>query len=412
MGKIEPLISAIIPVYQVEPYVSHCIESVTSQTYENLEIILIDDGSNDKSGEICDRYAEQDERIKVIHQENQGLSAARNRGIETARGEYLCFVDSDDWVDEKFIDAMYRISVGTGCDIVQCGFQKAIFDDMKKDGREGNVTVYTPKEYSIAAYTLLTWKCNIAWNKLYRASLFEEIRYPKGKIHEDEFTTYQLVWRANRIAVTNTKLYFYRQRTDSIMGSAYSLKRLDAGEAYKERENFYEDLGEAALLNLTRTAHLEWLKWNMPLVRSHREATGELVAALEKEKEYLEQNISDDPAYKGGRKFHGYLFPFSKIPYGSRIILYGAGDVGTQYYRQIMESNYCDIEAWVDGSADKYKQMGFPVKGKEEINVENMDAKYLVIAINNDSASEIIMRDWVREHPQSEVSMIYDIIKV
>lgn len=409
---MEPLISVIIPVYQVEPYVAHCIESVINQTYRKLEIILVNDGSTDGSGKICDKYADRDARIKVIHQENQGLSIARNRGIEVAQGEYLCFVDSDDWVDERFIDVMYRISVETGCDIVQCGFQNVISDDTERDGREGNYTVYSPKEFSISAYTLLSWKCNVAWNKLYKKSLFEGIRYPKGKIHEDEFTTYRLVWNANNIAVTNTKLYFYRQRTDSIMGSVYSLKRLDAGEAYRERETFYEDLGETALLNLVRMAHLEWLGWNLPLVRESNGAAGELVAVLEKEKAYLEKKIEDTQLYKRGLKFHGYLFPFSKVPYGSSIILYGAGDVGTQYYRQIMESNYCDVAAWVDGNAEKYKLMGFPVKGKEEVSVKNTDVMYLVIAINNDSAAKSVMQNWVREYPQSGITMIYDILKV
>ncbi len=407
---MEPLISVIIPVYQVELYVAHCIESVTGQIYQNLEIILIDDGSVDKSGEICDLYMDKDERIKVVHQENQGLSAARNRGIEIAKGEYLCFVDSDDWIDERFIDVVYRISAGTGCDIVQCGFQNTLFDDMEKDGREGKYTVYTPKEYSIAAYTLLSWKCNVAWNKLYRASLFAGIRYPKGKIHEDEFTTYKLIWKANRIAVTNTKLYFYRQRTDSIMGRAYSLKRLDAGEAYREREKFYEDLGETELLNLARTAHLEWLDWNLPLVRQHSEATAELVAALEEEKAYLEKHTKDEQIYKKGLKFHGYLFPFSRVPYGSRIILYGAGDVGTQYYRQITELNYCDVVAWVDGNAEKYKQMGFPVKGKEEVSAQNIEAEYIVFAFNNDILAKEMMQKF--RQAGNEKKIIYEVIKI
>lgn len=407
---MEPLISVIIPVYQVEHYVAHCIESVINQTYRNLEIILIDDGSTDESGEICDIYADRDERIRVVHQENAGLSAARNRGIEIAQGEYLSFVDSDDWIDRRFIEILYKISAEAGCDIVQCCFWNVFSDDREETEREGNYTVYSPKTFSISAYTLLSWKCNVAWNKLYKKSLFEGIRYPKGKIHEDEFTTYKLIWNANNIAVTNTKLYFYRQRTDSIMGSVYSLRRLDAGDAYKEREDFYEKNGETTLLNLVRMAHLEWLKWNLPLVRECNGAAGERVAVLEKEKAYLEKKIEDTQLYKRGLKFHGYLFPFSQIPYGSRVILYGAGDVGTQYYRQITELNYCDVVAWVDGNAEKYKHMGFPVKGKEEIQLQNIGAEYIVIAVNNDAFARDMMRKLRQEGNAKQI--IYEIIKI
>lgn len=409
---MKPLISVIIPVYQVEPYVAYCIESVINQTYRNLEIILVDDGSVDKSGEICDLYAERDERIRVIHQGNRGLSEARNKGIEVSRGEYLSFIDGDDWVDKRFINVMYEISTKTGCDIVQCNFQKAVDERLYEDDREGNYTVYSSEEFSTATYTLLSWKCNIACNKLYKASLFDGIRYPAGKIHEDEFTTYRLVWEAGRIAVTHTKLYFYRQRPDSIMGSDYSLKRLDAGEAFREREAFYLEKGEMEIFNLVRMEHLWWIRWQLPLVKECAEDAEAVVEDLEREKKYLEKNINVNPLYKKGLKFHGYLFPFARIPYGSRIILYGAGDVGTQYYRQIMESNYCDVMVWMDGDAERYKKMGFPVVGKKEVHVENICAEYVVIAINNDTVAKEVMREWNEEYSKEGITVIYEIIKI
>lgn len=379
---MKPLISVIIPVYQVEPYLKHCIESVINQTYRNLEIILVDDGSTDGSGEICNRYADKDERIKVIHQENRGLSEARNSGIDIAGGEYLSFVDSDDWLDERFIEAMYEISVEAECDIVQCNFQNVIDNCSEKDKREGDYTIYSPREFSIATYTLLSWKCNVAWNKLYKASLFDGIRYPAGKLHEDEFTTYKLIWRANNIAVTNTKLYFYRQRSDSITGKAYSLERLDAGEALREREAFYQGKGETEILDLVKMARLEWTSWQLSLIKKYGVEAGEILGELEREMDCLKKNTKDSHLYKKGLKFHGYLFPFARIPYGSKIILYGAGDVGTQYYRQITESNYCDVEAWVDGNPEKYKSLGFPVVGKDEVYWDEVE--YIVVAINND----------------------------
>lgn len=407
---MKPLISVIIPVYQVEPYVAHCIESLINQTYKNLEIIVVDDGSDDGSGEICDKYADEDSRIRVIHQENRGLSEARNAGIDIAEGEYLVLIDSDDWVAQRFIEAMYEISTETGCEIVQCNFQSVIDDYVQEDKWEGNYTVYTPKEFATASYTLLSWKCNVAWNKLYKSSLFSGIRYPTGKIHEDEFTTYKLAWKANKIAVTNAKLYFYRQRADSIMGRSYSIKRLDAGEALKEKEIFYQERGESELVDLIRMARLEWLGWNLPLIKSCEDGTGGLAAELELEKELLEKCVKEGIVYKKGLKFHGYLFPFAKVPYGSRIILYGAGDVGTQYYRQIMESNYCDVVAWVDENAKKYKEMGFPVKRKCEINFDCIDAEYIVIGIRSETAARKIIDEYSNDYKQ--IKVIYEIIKV
>ncbi len=406
---MKPLISVIVPVYQVVPYLQHCIESIINQTYHNLEIILVDDGSTDGSGELCDKYASRDYRIKVIHQENGGLSEARNRGIDISKGEYLSFVDSDDWIDERFIEAMYEISVEAKSDIVQCAFQNIIDECLCKEKREGNYTVYSAKDFSIATYTLLSWKCNVVWNKLYKASLFDAIRYPVGKIHEDEFITYKLIWRANSIAVTNTRLYFYRQRTDSIMGEPYSLRRLDAGEAYRERETFYQEKGETVILNLVRKAHLEWIQWQLPLIKKYGENTLELLAELEEEKAYLAKNIEENNLYEKGLKFHGYLFPFGKIPYGSKIILYGAGDVGTQYYRQIMESNYCDVVAWVDKDAKKYKEAGFRVKQKNEICFNNIDAEYIVIAVNNDAVAKKMICEFLRN---TNKQIVYEIIKV
>lgn len=409
---MQPLISVIVPVYQVAPYLKHCIESIINQTYHNLEILLVDDGSTDGSGEICDEYADKDSRIKVIHQENRGLSEARNRGIDTAKGKYVSFVDSDDWIDERFIKTMYEISVETGCDIVQCGLWNAINDCLCGDRWEGRYTIYSARSFNIASYTLLSWKCNVACNKLYKVELFDEIRYPAGKIHEDEFTTYKLIWKAESIAVINTKLYFYRRRTDSIMSRPYSLKRLDAGEAYREREKFYKERREEKLLNLTRKAHWEWIGWQISRLKDCEEDVEKIIVELKREKAYLEANSIDDAAYKKGLTFHGYLFPFAKVPYGSRIILYGAGDVGTQYYRQIMETNYCDVVAWVDNNASEYKELGFPVINREEMSWQEIRAEYFVIAINHDGVADKVMQEWNDDCENNRIVMVYEILRI
>lgn len=409
---MEPLISVIVPVYQVEAYVAHCIESIVNQTYRNLEIILVYGDSTDNSVKICEQFVNADNRIKAVRQGKKGLSDARNTGIDVARGEYIAFVDSDDYVGTRYIEDMYHIMCLSESDIVQCNFQKVIDDCAREDQREGVYTVYPRRQFDLASYTILSWKCNVVWNKLYKASLFEGVRYPVGKNHEDEFTTYKLVWRANRIAVTNTRLYFYRQRSDSLMGSAYSLKRLDAEEAYREREAFYQEKGETEVLNLVRMQHLEWLGWQLTLIKRNNVERRDLISELEKEMDCIKERCKDNPLCNKGLKFHGYLFPFSRVPYGSRIILYGAGDVGTQYYRQIMESNYCDVAVWIDNNAQEYKEKGFPVKEKNEVCLRDIDAKYIVIAINNNEVVKQIKEEWSGECSLNEIIIVHEIIKI
>ncbi len=409
---MEPLISVIIPVYQVEAYVAHCIESITNQTYRNLEIIIVNGDSTDDTVKICERYAKADSRIKVVWQGKRGLSDARNTGIDIARGEYIAFVDGDDYVGKKYIEVMYNIMCLSGSDIVQCNFQKVMDDHSEEEQREGSYTVYSRRQFDLASYTILSWKCNVVWNKLYKSFLFQGIRYPVEKNHEDEFTTYKLVWRANKIAVTNTRLYFYRQRSDSLMGSAYSLKRLDAQEAYREREDFYQEKGETEVLNLVRMQHLEWLGWQLVLIKENNMETGNLISILEREMDCIKEKCKGDQFYMKGLKFHGYLFPFSRIPYGSRIILYGAGDLGTQYYRQIMESNYCDVAAWIDSNAQKHKEMGFPVKEKNEVCLGDINVKYMVIAINDDETVKKIKEEWAEVCALNKIVIVHEIIKV
>ena len=219
--KKNKLISVIVPVYQVELYVRKCLDSIIEQEYENLEIILIDDGSTDGSSQICDDYKSKDKRIKVIHRENGGLSSARNAGIDIANGEYIAFIDSDDWVDPKYIEKLYSVCEIYDCDIAQCSYENVINEDdfIWKDKTGGNKQpmLYTGREFSYATYRLLSWECNLVWNKLYKKSLFEDIRFPVGKIHEDEFTTYKLVWKSDKVGVISDQLYYYRYRIGSIM---------------------------------------------------------------------------------------------------------------------------------------------------------------------------------------------------
>ena len=246
-------ISIVVPVYQVEKYVGECIESICNQTYTNLEIILEDDGSEDNSGKICDKYAKKDSRITVIHKENGGLSDARNSGIKIATGKYICFIDSDDKISELYVEELYKIIIKNNLKIVACNFQKVKNDSDIKYKYDGKIKIYTKEEALKESYNYNSGlPFIVAWNKMYLRELFQNISYPVGKINEDEFTTYKLIYKANKIAYTTAEYYYYFQReNDSIMRKNYNIKRLDIIEAYEERLKFYRNNKEDELYDIT-----------------------------------------------------------------------------------------------------------------------------------------------------------------
>ncbi|MCC8139286.1 MAG: glycosyltransferase [Lachnospiraceae bacterium] len=250
-GQTAPLISVIVPVYQVERWLPRCVDSLLAQTYENLEIILVDDGSHDGCSGICDDYAARDGRVRVIHQENRGLSGARNSGIETAAGEYLAFVDSDDYIAPDFIEALYELIQKSGCAISQCRFARVRGEALKDEAGDAYRVyrgaclmeqLYGPEED--ATYFV------VAWNKLYRRELFVEtgIRYPLGRIHEDEATTYRLFHAAGKLAFLDRALYGYFTENTGSITSVFSRRRLQWLSAHEERIAFFRENGYEKLL--------------------------------------------------------------------------------------------------------------------------------------------------------------------
>lgn len=230
-----PLVSVIVPIYKVENYLRECVDSIISQSYSNLEIILVDDGSPDRCPEICDEYALKDSRIKVIHKPNGGLSDARNAGIEVAKGEYLSFVDSDDVIHSQMIEVLMKSILEDNADVSCCDFF-SFYDTGELSSsfiRNIQYLVLDPKEWFLRKYSAA------AWNKIYRKDLWVSIRFPKGKYHEDVFTTYKICNVANKIAHCGHKLYFYRQRYSSIMKSSNLQRLLDLKEGTSELLNFF-----------------------------------------------------------------------------------------------------------------------------------------------------------------------------
>jgi len=223
-----PLISIIVPIYKVENYIRNCVDSILNQTYENLEIILVDDGSPDNCGSICEEYLLKDNRIKTIHKKNGGLSSARNAGLDIARGEYIGFIDSDDWIESDMYDTLYNALIEYNADISVCGRYIVKGNRITTISDSEKVQIFTRCEaLSELVLDEYSGMKNFAWDKLYKKELFENVRYPEGKYFEDIFTTYKLFSESNKIVDIKSPKYYYLMREDSICGTNDASKRYD-----------------------------------------------------------------------------------------------------------------------------------------------------------------------------------------
>lgn len=240
------LISVIIPVYNVEEYLCRCVDSVLDQTYRNTEILLVDDGSPDNCPAICDEYARQDARVRVLHQENKGLSGARNAGIDVAKGQWLAFVDSDDYLAPDFLERLLEACERTGSDLSVCRWEYVRGEKIPGRGT-GETRVYTGREMLANLYLPDGAYFVVAWNKLYRRELFEGIRYPLGKIHEDEATTYRIYDKVSQAAYVDRSLYGYFVTPVSIT-RGFNPRRMDWVTAVAERIDFFEEKGYRELM--------------------------------------------------------------------------------------------------------------------------------------------------------------------
>lgn len=224
----QPLVSVIVPCYNVEQFLPKCIDSILNQTYKNLEVWLVDDGSPDKCGAICDEYAKKDTRIKVIHKKNGGLADARNVALDVMTGEYVVCVDSDDYISPTHIEGLYHLIEKYGADVsvnTFCSFY---------EGSSPNPSSKSAKDWvldGLHATEMMFYQeyfDNTAWGKMYKASLFDGIRYPKGLLFEDLPTTYRLLLKANKVVFNDEQSYFYLLRSNSIEGAAFSPHKLDS----------------------------------------------------------------------------------------------------------------------------------------------------------------------------------------
>lgn len=234
-----PLISVIVPIYKVEKYLDRCVESIVNQTYKNLEIILVDDGSPDNCPLMCDSWKEKDNRIKVVHKENGGLSDARNAGISVATGEYVAFIDSDDWIYEKYLEILLDGIYKYNCNVAVCDFTLTSGDTPSLDNASLTYQVWKTEDFFCERVV----QAVSAWAKIIKKADLKSIRFPKGIIHEDEFVTHKILFKYDKVVYIDLGMYFYQQREDSITKSQWTPDKLITIEATKQKLDFFSQNG-------------------------------------------------------------------------------------------------------------------------------------------------------------------------
>lgn len=364
MSNKKPLISVIVPIYGIEKYVGVCIESIINQTYSNLEIILVDDGSPDKCGEICDSYAKKDSRIKVIHKKNGGLVSARKAGIQIASGEYATYVDGDDWIEEDYYQSL--VEQIDASDVIVSGHKRALFEKVVQMPLNFEFGQYQGKELDNVKKTMIShgkfFKTGVStyvWNKLFKTELLKKYQMLVDDditIGEDAAVVYPLMNEAKKIVFANVFGYMYRQREDSML---------------KKAKPFLEE-----------------------------------TSGLRKLYEYLSVFAKNNPGYdydkqvndfvlgiciirSGGIKFNKMeVLPFNMDFAGKNVAIYSAGTFGQQLVRRIEENSYCHISCWVDDDHLEYKRCSLEVEPIDYLKEKEFD--YLLIAtIDTDHAERI-----------------------
>lgn len=296
---INPEISIIVPVYNVEPYLEKCIDSILNQTFSDFELILVDDGSPDKCGMICDCYAEMDSRVKIIHKKNGGVSSARSAGLKIAKGEYIGFVDSDDYIERLMFESLYRQAIDSFSDIVVCDFNMLnesgeVLNEEQNQGEEFSAINYTNIQSLEALFitdqdtdfgTGLNPKWVLMWNKLYKRQLFSDIKLPTSYIYqgfEDERITHQLLYKSKRTTHIHKRLYNYLMRKDSLSNFRFSLNKLERVYALKQRVDFFKEKKLYELHYKALSNYMDIFFWNYFVAKTTLPNVGKELRQLKK----------------------------------------------------------------------------------------------------------------------------------
>ncbi len=260
-------IDIIIPVYNNENYIEECIKSIQAQTFMDFRLIVVDDGSTDRSGEICDRLSREDKRIEVIHQKNGGVSSARNTGLAARRSPYFCFVDSDDLVHMDYLANMYQLMKDRKADLVICGYH--LFNDGESSGdlfeskKNPHIELYTDTLQYAEKFVDDPMRLVCLWNKLYKKDLFNGIVFPEGKVYEDDYVYYKVLDRSKRTVFTDVELYEYRMQGESITHEKYNPKMLNHIEAKAQQTSYFHKEKKQRLTEISLDAYMHWIWWNI-----------------------------------------------------------------------------------------------------------------------------------------------------
>ena len=294
MQRIE--ISVIVPIYNTGVFLPECLDSILAQDVQvPYEVLLVDDGSTDGCGEICDEYAAKDPRVRVFHQENQGLSAARNTGIGAARGRYYAFVDSDDVVLPAYLSTLYA-----ACEKHDAYMALCAVEDVQENGRScvpphsthpNREGVFCGKDLLNEFYTPNGTVYTVAWNKLYRAEVWKLLHYPEGRLHEDDFVAHRLFWRCDKVVCVDTLLYHYRLRDGSICRTSIKPEAFDAVDGLADRYRFYvENNADRTVIDSAYAAC--WRRYLFLCAKVRQNPTPQLVKAISKEQFLMQGLIS------------------------------------------------------------------------------------------------------------------------
>ena len=360
----KPLISVLVPVFNIERYIGLCLESIIHQTYSNLEIIVVDDGSTDRSGEICDLYAKKDSRIKVIHKKNGGLVSARKTAMQVANGDYIGYVDGDDWIGEDFYKSLISSIQDTSSDVVVAGFTRVLFDKTARILNACPIGVYEENKLVSFFSSMISiddfFRHGITtylWNKLFRKEIIKDCQLNVDEritIGEDGAVVYPALLNAKRISVIDNCAYYYRQREDSML---------------KKTASFLDEAKKLSIL-------YEYLK----KVFGDRFVEYNLINQIQK---YV---LSTFIIRSGGILRQSYILPFSEDIKNKNIVVCGAGTFGQQLVKRFFESAFCNLVYWIDDDYWEYRRCCLDVNPISSL--ADLDYDYIVIGMVDSFSSK------------------------
>ncbi|HCT90057.1 MAG TPA: hypothetical protein DF613_01545 [Lachnospiraceae bacterium] len=381
------MISIIVPIYNIEKYLSQCLKSICGQTYKDIEIILVNDGSTDGSGAICEAYKQKDSRIHIIHRENGGPVSARKAGVRAASGRYIAFVDGDDWIESNMYEDMYQISEKQKADVVMCGryedtgdVSRKVFHGIPEGRYEKKALIREVYPCMIAGDAFFEWGIFPGlWDKLFRRECIERFLLAADeriRMGDDAACVYPSLLNADSIYVMHECLYHYRQTTSS------TVKKVPIRET--ERKQF-SILYQSVRADLRKAAHIfdlrqQWKKYVLFLMLPRADGLYEGYGDLD------------------------YLFPFPGVKRGFSVILYGAGTYGQRLYRYLQRTGFCRVAAWVDRNYMQFQNMGLNVENPAVISQVWYDA--IVIANTYDRSRQELYRELAGKYPEEKIHML------